>query len=122
MWHGGRTEQGLTPNIYAIDIRNGGVVSLGQLPEAVEQAVLVPSGTSLYLLGGKTAKGKPSTAVIRIDPATGGGRRRSIRRLPLSRGSGRRLRGESRSLVVDAPTGWSIEFRERGSARERVHV
>ena len=68
---GGRTEQGLTRNIYAIDIRDGGVVSLGQLPQAVEQAVLVPSGTSLYLLGGKTANGKASTTVIRIDPATG---------------------------------------------------
>ncbi len=68
---GGRTQQGLTANVYAIDIQSGSVTTLGQLPQAVEQAVLVPSGTSLYLLGGKTANGDPSTAVVRINPATG---------------------------------------------------
>ena len=100
---GGRTEQGLTRNIYAIDIQNGGVVSLGQLPQAVEQAVLVPSGTSLYLLGGKTANGKASTTVIRIDPATGNPTAVGKTTVPLVGAAA--VSAGSRSLVIDAPSG-----------------
>ncbi len=100
---GGRTEQGLTRNIYAIDIQNGGVVSLGQLPQAVEQAVLVPSGTSLYLLGGKTANGKASTTVIRIDPATGSPTAVGHTTVPLVGAAG--VEAGSRSLVIDPPSG-----------------
>ncbi len=100
---GGRTEQGLTPNIYAIDVNDGSVVSLGQLPHAVEQAVLVPSGTSLYLLGGKTANGKASTAVIRIDPATGNPTAVGKTTLPLVGAAA--VSTGSRSLVIDAPSG-----------------
>jgi hypothetical protein len=100
---GGRTEQGLTRNVYAIDVRNGGVVSLGQLPEAVEQAVLVPSGTSLYLLGGKTANGKASTAVVRIDPATGNPTAVGKTTVPLVGAAA--VAAGPKSLVVDAPSG-----------------
>jgi hypothetical protein len=100
---GGRTEQGLTRSIYAIDIRDGGVVSLGQLPQAVEQAVLVPSGTSLYLLGGKTANGKASTTVIRIDPATGNPTAVGKTTVPLVGAAA--VSAGSQSLVVDAPSG-----------------
>jgi hypothetical protein len=100
---GGRTEQGLTRNVYAIDVRNGTVVSLGQLPQAVEQAVLVASGTSLYLLGGKTANGKASTAVVRIDPATGTPTRVGRTTLPLVGAAA--VSAGPRTLVVDAPSG-----------------
>jgi Galactose oxidase, central domain len=100
---GGRTEQGVTSNIYAIDINDGSVVSLGQLPQAVEQAVLVPNGTSLYLLGGKTANGKPSTAVIRIDPATGNPTAVGKTTVPLVGAAA--VSAGSRSLVIDAPSG-----------------
>ncbi len=100
---GGRTEHGLTRNVYAIDIQTGSVVSLGQLPVAVEQAVLVPSGTGLYLLGGKTANGKPSTTVIRIDPATGNPTAVGKTTVPLVGAAA--VSAGPRSLVIDAPSG-----------------
>jgi hypothetical protein len=100
---GGRTEQGLTRNVYAVDVQNGTVVSLGQLPQAVDQAVLVSSGTSLYLLGGKTANGKASTAVVRIDPATGTPTQVGKTTLPLVGAAA--VSAGSRTLVVDAPSG-----------------
>ena len=68
---GGRTADGLSRQLFAVDIGSGAVTSLGQLPEAVSQAVLVVHGTKLYLLGGVDAAGDPVHTVISIDPATG---------------------------------------------------
>jgi hypothetical protein len=68
---GGRTVAGLSRRVFAIDIGSGAVTSLGQLPEAVSQAVLIEHGTKLYLLGGVDAAGDPVHKVISIDPATG---------------------------------------------------
>ena len=76
---------------------------LGQLPQPVEQAVLVPSGTSLYLLGGKTANGKASTAVVRIDPATGNPT--DVGKTTVQLVGAAAVSAGSRSLVVDAPSG-----------------
>jgi len=68
---GGRTVKGPSRSVYAVDLPTGAVTVLGNLPRPVEGALLVSSGTKLYLLGGTSAAGKPSTAVVRIDPATG---------------------------------------------------
>jgi hypothetical protein len=68
---GGRTQSGPSDRVYAVDLGSGVVTPLAKLPHPVQGALLVASGTSLYLLGGTGAKGKPSTAVVRIDPATG---------------------------------------------------
>jgi hypothetical protein len=68
---GGRTADGLTRRLFAVDIGSGAVTALGQLPEAVAQAVLVVHGTRLYLLGGVDAAGDPVHEVTSIDPATG---------------------------------------------------
>ena len=100
---GGRTQQGLTPNLYAIDIRTGSVTTLGQLPHAVEQAVLVASGTSLYLLGGKTANGKPSTAVVRINPATG--TPTQVGHMAKALVGASAVTAGSKALVIDPPSG-----------------
>ncbi len=68
---GGRTSVGLSRRVFAVDIGSGAVTSLGQLPEAVSQAVLIEHGTKLYLLGGVDSAGDPVHKVISIDPATG---------------------------------------------------
>ncbi len=124
MWREAGPSRASRATIYAIDIRDGGVVSLGQLPQAVEQAVLVPSGTSLYLLGGKTANGKASTTVIRIDPATGNPTAVGKTTVPLVGAAA--VSAGSRSLVDRRALGHGLSSHVigelSGSARERVHV
>jgi hypothetical protein len=68
---GGRTSAGVSAHIYAVDISSGAVTSIGELPQPVQQAVLVAHGTKLYLLGGLDAQGDPVHSVVSIDPATG---------------------------------------------------
>jgi outer membrane protein assembly factor BamB len=68
---GGATQSGLSRAVVAIDTGTGRLVPVATLPQGVEAAVLVPSGSSLYLLGGQGAGGKALTAVVRIDPASG---------------------------------------------------
>ena len=68
---GGRTAEGLSRQVFAVDIGSGAVTSLGKLPEAVSQAVLIAHGTKLYLVGGVDAAGDPVHKVVSIDPATG---------------------------------------------------
>src|SRR5262249_14713455 len=61
---GGRPEPGPPDRVSAVDLGSGVVTPPHRLPPPVEGALLVSSGTSLYLLGGAGAKGKPSTAVV----------------------------------------------------------
>jgi hypothetical protein len=68
---GGQTEQGPSSAVYAVDLASGGVTSLGQLSQPVAGGVLVPVGSRLYLVGGRTTGGKASGAVTQIDPSTG---------------------------------------------------
>ena len=88
---------------------------LDPLPRPVEQAVLLVSGTRLYLLGGKAASGAPLVTVISIDPATGQRvppaccRRRSSGRPPSrsapEHSSSTRLRGGSTGSAEERPSG-----------------
>jgi hypothetical protein len=100
---GGRTENGLSRDLFAVDLSSGAVTRLGALPTAVEGALLVSSGTKLYLLGGTGASGKPSAAVVRIDPATG----RPVRagRMPKALAGGAAVPVGSRTVVVDPRSG-----------------
>ena len=100
---GGRTEQGLTDKVYAVDLDSGVVTALGTLPRPLSGGVLVPSGSNLYLLGGTGANGKPSAAVVRIDPATG--RPATAGRMPTPLAGAAAVPAGTRTLVVDTRAG-----------------
>ena len=100
---GGRTASGPSARVYAVDLTSGVVTPLAELPSPVQGAVLVPSGTALYLLGGTGPGGKPSRAVIRIDPATG--KPTSAGRLPKALVGAAAVPAGSRTLVVDPSAG-----------------
>jgi hypothetical protein len=100
---GGRTEQGLSNKAYAIDLASGKVTTLPRLPHAVEGALLVSSGGKLYLLGGTGPGGKPSAAVVRIDPA--GGRIGAAGRMPKPLAGAAAAPAGRRALVVDPRSG-----------------
>src|SRR5262249_8344798 len=68
---GGRTETGPSDHVYAVDLVSGEITRPARLPRPAQGALLVASGAGLHLLGGTGKSGKPSTAVVRIDPATG---------------------------------------------------
>jgi hypothetical protein len=100
---GGRTEQGLSNTAYAIDLASGTVTTLPSLPHAVKGALLVSSGGKLYLLGGTGPGGKPSAAVVRIDPA--GGRLSAAGRMPEPLAGAAAAPAGRRTLVVDPLSG-----------------
>jgi hypothetical protein len=100
---GGRTPGGLSNAVYAVDLSSGAVTTLGKLPQAVQGAMLVSSGTKLYLLGGRTANGMPSTAVVRIDPATGQPAKDGSTTVPLAGAAA--VSDGSRTVVVDPQAG-----------------
>ena len=68
---GGLAKSGRTRSLFSVDTTSGAVKALGVLPQAIDEALLVPSGSKLYLLGGRDAKGKPLDTIYRINPATG---------------------------------------------------
>jgi hypothetical protein len=100
---GGRTAEGLSRRVFAVDIGSGAVTSLGQIPDPVTQAVLVVHGTKLYLLGGVDEAGDPVHKVVSIDPATGrpAPAGRMVHDLP----GAAALPTASGALVVDPPSG-----------------
>jgi hypothetical protein len=100
---GGRTASGPSARVYAVDLGSGVVTPLAELPSPVQGAVLVPSGTGLYLLGGSGPGGKPSTAVVRIDPATG--KPSPAGRMPKPLVGAAAVPAGSRTLVVDPSAG-----------------
>jgi hypothetical protein len=100
---GGRTESGLSKKAYAVDLNAGSVTTLPSLPHPVAGALLVSSGSSLYLLGGTGAGSKPSAAVVRIDPATG--RSRPAGRMPKPIEGGAAVPAGTRTIVVDPASG-----------------
>jgi Galactose oxidase, central domain len=100
---GGRTEQGLSDKAYAIDLGSGAVTTLPALPNPIAGALLVASGSDLYLLGGTGKGGKPSAAVVRIDPATG--KATPVGRMPKPLAGAAAVPTESRALVVDPSSG-----------------
>jgi hypothetical protein len=67
---GGRTADGPTDAVYAVDLAAGTVEVLGRLPEPVWGATLAVVGGQLYVLGGRSDAG-PVRTVVRIDPARG---------------------------------------------------
>jgi hypothetical protein len=69
----------------------------------VAGALLVSSGSDLYLLGGTGQGGKPSAEVVRIDPATG--RSRPAGRMPKPLAGGAAVRAGTRTIVVDRVSG-----------------
>ena len=100
---GGRTVGGVSRQLFAVDVDTGAVTVLDPLPRPVEQAVLLVSGTRLYLLGGKAASGTPVAAVISIDPATGQSRPAGVLPMPLVGAAA--VPFGARTLVVDPPAG-----------------
>jgi hypothetical protein len=100
---GGATSSGLSKQVFAVDIDSGAVTTLDDLPQPVEQAVLLVSGPKLYLLGGKTASGKADTAILAIDPATGNATRAG--RMPKPLVGAAAVPVGSRTLVVDSANG-----------------
>jgi hypothetical protein len=100
---GGRTDQGPSNAVYAVDLDTGSISTVGQLPQPVEGAVLLPLRGALYLLGGRTASGRPSAAVVAIDPSTG--TFRLAGRLPKGLVGGAAVPAGARPLVVDATSG-----------------
>ena len=100
---GGRTIAGVSRQLFAVDVDTGAVTVLDPLPRAVEQAVLLVSGTRLYLLGGKAASGKPVATVISIDPATG--QSRPAGQLPTPLVGAAAVPLGAATLVVDPPAG-----------------
>ena len=100
---GGRTASGPSARVYAVDLTSGVVTPLAELPSPVQGAVLVPSGTGLYLLGGTGPGGKPSRAVVRIDPATG--KPTPAGRLPKALVGAAAVPAGSQTLVVDPSAG-----------------
>jgi len=100
---GGRTEQGLSDKAYAVDFGSGTVTALPALPHPVAGALLVASGGGLYLLGGTGKGGKPSAAVVRIDPATG--KSRTVGRMPKALAGGAAATAGTRTVVVDPSSG-----------------
>ena len=69
----------------------------------MQGALLVSSGTGLYLLGGTGPGGKPSTAVVRIDPATG--KPTPAGRMPKALVGAAAVPDGARTLVVDPSSG-----------------
>jgi hypothetical protein len=65
---GGRTVEGFSNVVYAVDLATGGVSVFGFLPRPVSGGVLVAAGGKLYLLGGRDKAG-PVRTVVEIDPA-----------------------------------------------------
>jgi hypothetical protein len=100
---GGRTEHGLSDKAYAIDLVSGAVTRLPPLPHPVAGALLVSSGSGLYLLGGVGPGGKPSAAVVRLDPATG--RSRPAGRMPKALAGAAATPAGTRTVVVDPSAG-----------------
>jgi hypothetical protein len=100
---GGRTSEGLSARLYAIDVNSGTVTTLDDLPRPVEQAVLVAGRTKLYLLGGRTASGKALDSVLAVDPATG--RSKPAGAMPHPLAGAAVVPAGSRTLVVDSATG-----------------
>jgi hypothetical protein len=100
---GGRTEQGLSDKAYAIDLGSGTVTTLPALPQPVAGALLVASGSDLYLLGGTGKGGKPSAAVVRIDPATG--KSTTAGRMPKPLAGAAAVPAGARAVVVDPSSG-----------------
>ena len=79
------------------------MTSLGQLPQPVEGGVLLPVGSKLYLVGGRTTGGKASGAVILIDPATGSATLAG--RIPRPLVGASAVRAGTKALVVDPTAG-----------------
>jgi hypothetical protein len=100
---GGQSEQGPSSAVYAVDVASGGVTSLGQLLQPVVGGVLLPVGSKLYLVGGRTTGGKASGAVILIDPATGSSTLAG--RIPRPLVGASAVRAGTRALVVDPAAG-----------------
>ncbi len=100
---GGRTEHGLSDKVYAVDLDAGKVTALRSLPSPVTGALLVSAGGDLYVLGGTGPGGKPSAAVVRIDPATG--RATAAGKLPKPLAGGAAAPAGTRTLVVDPQAG-----------------
>ena len=100
---GGRTEQGLSREVYAVDLATGKVSVFGRLPQPLEQSVLVVATSGLFVLGGKTAAGKAVRSVIRVDPVTGYATTAGTMTKPFS-GAAAVPAGE-RTIVVVGPAG-----------------
>jgi hypothetical protein len=100
---GGRTEQGLSREIYAVDLTTGKVSVFGKLPQPLEQSVLAVSSSGLFLLGGKNAAGKAVSAVTRIDPVTGYATAEGAMAKPFSAAAA--VPAGEQTIVVVAPAG-----------------
>jgi hypothetical protein len=100
---GGATAAGPSKKMFAVDVDSGAVTALDDLPEPVEQAVLLVSGTKLYLLGGKSAAGKPLATILAIDPATG--QATGAGRMPKPLAGAVAVPMGSKTLVVDSASG-----------------
>ena len=100
---GGATANGLSKQTFAVDVDTGAVTTLEDLPQPVEQAVLLVSGTKLYLLGGLTAAGKATATIVAIDPATGQATRAG--RMPAPMAGAAAVATASGTLVVDSSRG-----------------
>jgi hypothetical protein len=100
---GGRTEHGLSREVYAVDLTTGKVSVFGRLPQGLEQSVLVAATSGLFVLGGKTAAGNAVRSVIRVDPVTGYATSVGTLTKPFS-GAASVPTGE-RTIVVVAPAG-----------------
>ena len=100
---GGLTAAGVSRQLFAVDVDTGAVTVLDPLPHPVEQAVLLVSGTRLYLLGGEGPAGRPVATVISIDPATG--RSSPAGRMPTALVGAAAVPLGARTLVVDPPVG-----------------
>ena len=100
---GGRTEHGLSREVYAVDLKTGKVSVFGRLPQALEQSVLVVATSGLFVLGGETAAGKHVRTVIRVDPVTGYATTVGTITNPFS--SAAAVPAGERTIVVVAPAG-----------------
>ncbi|HEY4348182.1 MAG TPA: hypothetical protein VGM80_11385 [Gaiellaceae bacterium] len=100
---GGRSEQGLSKNIYAVDLSTGKVSVFGTLPQAVQGAMLIASTDGLLLVGGRTAAGEAVRSVVRIDPVTGYATQVGAAPTPIDGAVA--VPAGSRTIIVVAPAG-----------------
>jgi hypothetical protein len=73
---GGLTQSGRSRKVFSVDTESGEVKALGELPQAVAQAMLMVTRSTdgnslLYLIGGRAAGGRPVKTIVRLNPRTG---------------------------------------------------
>ena len=100
---GGLTEQGVSRQVYAIDLASGGVKALGALPQGLERSALVAVGSRLYLFGGLGADRAPVATVVRIDPSSG--KATAVGTMPQPLADAAAVAAGSAALLVDTRRG-----------------